>query len=99
MIPARLNSCRVLLGTPIPAIIMARLSYLERVPLMKPKSILFAALAAVTTLAVMAANARSEEIFVVNEPSTIGKYTTSGVTVNASLVSGLHNPIGIAVSE
>jgi hypothetical protein len=29
---------------------------------------------------------------------TIGEYTTSGATVNASLVSGLSNPIGIAVS-
>jgi hypothetical protein len=30
---------------------------------------------------------------------TIGKYTTSGATVNATLVSGLGVPVGIAVSE
>ena len=29
---------------------------------------------------------------------TIGEYTTSGATVNASLVSGLNYPYGIAVS-
>jgi hypothetical protein len=28
----------------------------------------------------------------------VGEYTTSGATVNASLVSGLDEPIGIAVS-
>jgi hypothetical protein len=30
--------------------------------------------------------------------NTIGEYTTSGATVNASLVSGLSAPIGIAVA-
>jgi glucose/arabinose dehydrogenase len=29
---------------------------------------------------------------------TIGEYTTSGATVNASLISGLNQPFGIAVS-
>ena len=29
---------------------------------------------------------------------TIGEYTTTGATVNAALVSGLSNPMGIAVS-
>jgi hypothetical protein len=29
---------------------------------------------------------------------TIGEYTTSGATVNASLISGLTSPYGIAVS-
>jgi hypothetical protein len=33
-----------------------------------------------------------------NPPSTIGEYTTSGATVNASLVTGLSNPWGIAVA-
>jgi PEP-CTERM motif-containing protein len=28
---------------------------------------------------------------------TVGEYTTSGATVNASLISGLNEPIGIAV--
>jgi hypothetical protein len=33
-------------------------------------------------------------------PSTdgVGEYTTSGVTINASLISGLNGPVGIAVS-
>ena len=39
------------------------------------------------------------QIFVANNGSaTIGEYTTSGATVNASLVSGLNNPSGIAAS-
>jgi hypothetical protein len=40
------------------------------------------------------------DIFVVNfNAGTIGEYTTSGATVNASLVTGLEgNPIGVAVS-
>jgi hypothetical protein len=38
-------------------------------------------------------------LFVVDSYSgTIGKYTTSGATVNAALVSGLKSPVGIAVS-
>lgn len=38
-------------------------------------------------------------LFVVDQYSgTIGKYTTSGATVNAALVSGLNDPFGIAVS-
>ena len=38
------------------------------------------------------------QIFVTNGAAgTIGEYTTSGATVNASLVSGLNGPIGIAV--
>jgi hypothetical protein len=37
-------------------------------------------------------------LFVANAFSaTIGEYTTNGVTVNASLVSGLGEPVGIAV--
>jgi hypothetical protein len=39
------------------------------------------------------------DLFVTNTANgTIGEYTTSGATVNASLVSGLNSPIGIAVS-
>ena len=40
------------------------------------------------------------DLFVANYVSngTIGEYTTSGATVNASLVSGLSDPGGIAVS-
>src|ERR1700733_9430044 len=39
------------------------------------------------------------QIFVANNGNnTIGEYTTSGGTVNASLVSELLGPIGIAVS-
>jgi hypothetical protein len=39
------------------------------------------------------------DLFVANySGNTIGEYTTSGATVNASLVSGLNGPWGIAVS-
>ena len=47
--------------------------------------------------AFMPATARGQ-IFVVNNGNdTIGEYTTSGATINASLVSGLDDPLGIAV--
>ena len=43
--------------------------------------------------------ARADTIFVGNySTGTIGEYTTSGATVNASLISGLSVPEGIAVS-
>ncbi len=43
--------------------------------------------------------AYADNIFVTNFfDSTIGEYTTSGAAVNASLISGLNNPVGIAVS-
>ena len=51
-------------------------------------------------LALMSTNAaRGDIIFVTNFGNdTIGEYTTSGTTVNASLISGLSSPEGIAVS-
>src|SRR5271154_5970011 len=43
--------------------------------------------------------ARADQVFVANfGGNTIGEYTTSGATVNASLISGLNSPGGIAVS-
>jgi autotransporter-associated beta strand protein len=42
--------------------------------------------------------AEAQWLFVIDGNSTIGVYTTSGATVNASLVSGLNTPAGIAVS-
>ena len=41
------------------------------------------------------------DIFVTNQVSgsnTVGDYTTSGATVNASLITGLNAPLGIAVN-
>jgi hypothetical protein len=39
------------------------------------------------------------DLFVANSSSnTIGEYTTSGATVNASLISGLNSPIGLAIA-
>jgi hypothetical protein len=39
------------------------------------------------------------QIFVVNQGSgTIGEYTLSGTTINASLISGLQSPTGMAIS-
>jgi len=38
------------------------------------------------------------DLFVVNSfIGTIGEYTTSGATVNSSLISGLDGPLGIAI--
>ena len=49
--------------------------------------------------AISSSTARGQDIFVTNAGnSTIGEYTTSGGTVNASLVSGLYEPWGLAVS-
>ena len=50
--------------------------------------------------ALSSATARGQEIYVTNSSGngTIGEYTTSGAVVNASLVSGLNDPTGIAVS-
>jgi hypothetical protein len=43
--------------------------------------------------------ARADTILVTNEGAgTVGAYTTTGATVNASLITGLNNPIAIAVS-
>jgi PEP-CTERM motif len=41
-----------------------------------------------------------DKLFVVNPfANTVGEYTTSGATVNASLISGLNNPAAIAVAS
>ena len=69
------------------------------------KSFIIAAFAGMSVLCAVPATAHAQ-IFVVNvNPGTIGEYTTSGMTVNASLVSGLNSPsaglsvpLGIAVS-
>jgi len=43
--------------------------------------------------------ARAGLIFVTNTTgNTIGEYTDSGVPVNPSLITGLHGPVGIAIS-
>jgi len=51
-------------------------------------------------LLTMPATARCGTIFVTNAEltGTVGKYTTSGATVNPALISGLNGPLGIAVS-
>ena len=42
---------------------------------------------------------RGQDIYVTNsDNATVGEYTMSGAVVNASLISGLSDPIGIAVS-
>ena len=49
--------------------------------------------------ALASATAHGQLIFVANSNNnTVGEYTTSGAVVNASLVSGLSDPYGIAVS-
>ena len=53
---------------------------------------------ALATLAVPATS-RSDTLFVSNASlGTIGEYDSSGATVNASLITGLKSPTGIAVS-
>ena len=64
-----------------------------------PLARLSASLSLAATLWAAAANARAGEIFVTNgSPQTVGAYTTSGATVNSSLITGLNDPLGIAVS-
>lgn len=47
----------------------------------------------------LAATLKAQNIYVANYGNdTIGEYTTSGATVNASLVTGLVSPMGIAIS-
>ncbi len=54
-------------------------------------------LVSATALWVIPATARGQ-VFVTNRfAGTIGEYSTSGGTVNAALVSGLHQPLAIAV--
>ena len=57
---------------------------------------------AATALWVASAPARAADIYVTNDissdSSTIGEYTASGATVNASLVTGLNFPFGIAAA-
>src|SRR5580704_9505840 len=43
-------------------------------------------------------SAHADEILVTNNAGTVGAYTTSGATVNASLISGLNLPHWVAVS-
>jgi DNA-binding beta-propeller fold protein YncE len=65
---------------------------------------LVAALTVMTAIWAMPPAARGGNIFVVNQNlggngnGTFGEYTTSGATVNASLITGLNYPLGIAVS-
>jgi hypothetical protein len=43
--------------------------------------------------------ARADQLFVTNSTNnTIGEYTTAGATVNAALISGLSNPLYIAIA-
>lgn len=52
----------------------------------------------VALLGMLSINVAHAQIFVANTGNgTIGEYTTSGATVNASLISDLNSPDGIAV--
>ena len=54
-------------------------------------------LAAISAL--IASGPVTGQVFLTNDNNnTIGEYTTSGATLNASLISGLNEPEGIAVS-
>jgi hypothetical protein len=60
--------------------------------------LILSGLAASAALCAMPATAHAQ-IFATNfSGNTIGEYTTSGATVNPSLLSGLSGPTGIAVS-
>ena len=67
---------------------------------MSPLTILTRLLATTFLLVVgFSFRAEAQSLFVTdNANGTIGAYTTSGAVVNASLVSGLQAPVGIAVS-
>ena len=61
--------------------------------------IIVSSLTACTALWAMPGTAHGQVILETNAGrGTIGEYTTSGATLNASLVSGLSNPNGLAVS-
>ena len=60
--------------------------------------LLLAAFVITISVWAMPATAQGQIFVTTNYTSTIGEYTTSGATVNASLVSGLNGPEGIAVS-
>jgi hypothetical protein len=51
-----------------------------------------------TALLAMSTTARGGILFELNISGTTGEYTTSGATVNTSLIGGLNQPAGIAVS-
>jgi hypothetical protein len=54
---------------------------------------------AVVLRLLISSTACADDIFVTNAlNSTIGEYTTSGATVNASLISGLSSPVDIAIA-
>jgi hypothetical protein len=56
-------------------------------------------MAATALLGLCSINAAQAQIFVANGGfDKIGEYTTAGATVNASLVTGLSYPMGLAVS-
>ena len=55
-------------------------------------------LCGITAVLAMAGTAHAQIIVANYTNSTVGEYTTAGATVNASLVSGLNGPYGIAVS-
>jgi hypothetical protein len=60
--------------------------------------LILSGLAASAALCVMPGTTLAAQIFVTNfQTGTIGEYTISGETVNASLISGLNQPIDIAV--
>jgi len=65
--------------------------------------LIFSGLVTAAALCAMPGTTTGAQIFETNrgttsENGTIGEYTTSGATVNAALVSGLNDPLGIAVS-
>lgn len=53
---------------------------------------------ALTAAGCLAANLQAQDIFVASASGTIGEYGLDGSPVNASLISGLASPSGIAVS-
>ncbi len=77
---------------------------MERLTLSSPKIGVFRSmlrsLSVVALLAaVSSATSRGQDIYVANtNTGTVGEYTMSGGTVNPSLVTGLFQPAGIAVS-
>jgi len=66
------------------------------------KNIRRTSMAATALLGLCLINAAQAQLFVANSGGqygdNIGEYTTAGAMVNASLVTGLSNPLGVAVS-
>jgi hypothetical protein len=78
---------------------MRSLHFTRATVFLPPGGCAVAILSVAAAILAMQATARGDTIFEANwSGNSIGEYTTSGATVNASLITKLSSPSGIAVS-